>query len=110
MNKLLIALSGALALTLSTASMPVPAMAQSAKPVFNGPFIVNRAILMIQAGTPDEAKQFARTLPNFKLDEAFGAIKLDDGKYMVRGDKNGPITDTSGKLLVEAPDALMSPN
>jgi hypothetical protein len=78
-------------------------------PKMLGPFILNRAIITIRAGSAEEAKQFARSIQNFKLDEQFGAIDMTNGEFFLRGDKTGPLHDPSGHLHLEAPDAIMGP-
>ncbi len=64
---------------------------------------------MIRANSKADAQQVARGLPNFGLDENYGPLDMHNGTYVVRGDKSGPISDAKGAIVVEAPDALMTP-
>jgi len=78
-----------------------------------GPFIPGRVLLALKAATKEDAMRIARTLPNFRVDESYGAIPLGDSnasEFLVRGDKLGPIVDPNNEIVQEASDSLLSPN
>lgn len=58
-----------------------------------GPQTTGNVLVTIKAASKEAALEYARKLKNFVLDEAYGAIEMGNGEYLVRGRVvgNGPV-------------------